>query len=152
MSAEGIGGGHIALVREILESLKYRKERKAASEAGRLTFWDDGMLRELRSIAAGEVDPVTISQLREKFETSEGRVNQALDGLLRIRNKLGPSRIGRQIDAVVHSTNFGKEEVRENIRELLRTRKRHELRRKAEQVCRKIEILNADGALESDGL
>jgi len=107
-------------------------------------FWDDGMLKELRSIAAGETDRSTIRQLREKFEISEGRVHGAIGELLRIRDKLGASNVARQIDAVVNSADFGKGGIREDIRTLLGTKSKSDAIEKADHLCRKIEILRTE--------
>ena len=50
--SEALGGNYAALlgvVREILQALNIGPERKAASKASRLVFWNDGMLKELPS-------------------------------------------------------------------------------------------------------
>jgi hypothetical protein len=145
METEGIGGSYVAVIKQILDLLKVQQQ-SPVSKASRLVFWDDGMLRELRAIAAGDTDIDKIRILREKFEASEGRVSKAIVKLLNVRDKLGPSRIAKQIDIVINCANFGKGVIRHDIRELLGTKRKHELREKADLICRKIEIFN--GQLE----
>ena len=113
-----VDAGYAAIIKEILDLLKVRHQRRAVSKAGRLKFWDDGMLRELKAIAAGGPDIDKIRTLREKFEESEASVNRAIRDLLRIRNKLGPGRLASELDVVINSGNYGKGVIRHDIRQL----------------------------------
>src|ERR1700730_1394864 len=123
MPESGIAAATLLVVKEILKTISLQKKgSKTSAPAGRLTFWDDGMLKELKLIASGEGDLDKIKRLREKFEDSEACVNRAINRLISIRNELGATRLSKQIDAVVNSTEFGKGQIRLNIRELLGVR------------------------------
>jgi hypothetical protein len=145
--SEALGGnyaGLLGVVREILQALNIGPERKAASKASRLVFWNDGMLKELRAVANGEIDASTIRHLREKFEESEDRVMRAISELMNIRNELGATPVGRQIDSVVNSAGYGKGEVRKAIGNLLGMRNKERAQAAATEICRQIDTLNAE--------
>jgi hypothetical protein len=57
---------------------------------------------------------------------------------------LGRTQVAKQIDAVVNSANFGNGVIRDDIRKLLGTMRKYEVKGKADRICRKIEILNAE--------
>ena len=44
----------LEMLHEVVDAWLRRNERRAATEAGSLTFWRDGMLRLLQQIADGE--------------------------------------------------------------------------------------------------
>jgi hypothetical protein len=95
--ATDVEGAHIPVFKDILNLLKVRYQKRPVTKARRLVFWDDGMLKELKAIAAGDADIETTKKLRRKFEESERKVKGAIRKLLRIRDKLGPTR-GRATD------------------------------------------------------
>jgi hypothetical protein len=82
--------------------------------------------------------------LREKFEESEDRVMSAISELMNIRNELGATPVGRQIDSVVNSAGYGKGEVRKAIGNLLGMRNKERAQAAATEICRQIDTLNAE--------
>ena len=57
----------LEMLHEVVDAWLRRNERRAATEAGLLTFWRDGMLRLLQQIADGEATPATFQALADEF-------------------------------------------------------------------------------------
>jgi hypothetical protein len=72
----------MSLMKEILDAWKNRNERTVAKQAGRLVFWNDGMLKELHEIAEGKGDQRTYAKLRRKFKESEGEVRRTMEQMM----------------------------------------------------------------------
>jgi hypothetical protein len=112
----------VALLGPILEVFVNRNKRKTAQTAGALTFWQDGMLKKLESIAEGKATSRTFTELRKQYDKSEGGVTKAMKKLVAARDKLAGTAIARQIDAILHSDHSGKMNIRHEIDLLLSTR------------------------------
>jgi len=137
-----------AAVAEILKPIMglwvSRSERKAVRESGKLRFWKDGMLKQLRQVAYGKGTPDTLRKLRVALGESEEEVTTIIVVLKKVRNKLGSGRVARAIDEVLNDEDFGKGNIREEIRALLTggsdTAERQQA---AANICLHIEGLNA---------
>src|SRR5438128_498645 len=78
----------LELIRPIIDAWAQRDERSAAKEAGKLTFWRDGMLRQLETIADGRATKRTFEDLRKNFDETADRVNKTMEKLAEVRGKL----------------------------------------------------------------
>lgn len=146
-----------ALLDSLLKAWVSRNGRKAAKDAGALTFWRDGMLEKLQAIADKKVTARTFVGLKREYERSAEGVSKARTKLLRAREKLAGSAVARQIDAILHSTN-GKMTIRREIQRLIRTWDyaktlqpddprlpsiQQNLAQDARDICGSIEVFNA---------
>jgi hypothetical protein len=68
----------IELLKPFVDAWSQRDERTAAKEAGKLTFWRSGMLKQLEAIAAGTATPETFVELRRNFDDTAERVNHSM--------------------------------------------------------------------------
>jgi hypothetical protein len=75
-------------LRPVLDALSDRDAKNASRTAGRLTFWRDGMLGDLKKIAAGKHDETTIASLKKQFEELAPRVKEAIAELHKLRGRL----------------------------------------------------------------
>lgn len=142
--AEDVASSTTKLLAPILQAWLQRDERKAATAAGRLTFWRDGMLGQLDLIANGKSNEAIFSELEDNFKRTADRVTHAIQELARVRDILSPGPIAEQIDAVLHSDQFGKTSIRREIENLLRNRAQPDAAHMASNICRAIQTLNAE--------
>lgn len=119
MNNAAVSGATFLLLREIISAWETRNERRAAKDAGRLTFWRDGMLQQIKAIASGKHSPEVVRELRKGFDASKGRVEEALDRLREVRSTIGPNAIGKQVDLVINHAEYGKTGIRDDIERLL---------------------------------
>jgi hypothetical protein len=131
------------IIRQVLDAWVHRDERNAASEAGKLTFWRDGMLAQLEEISAGKATKATFDQLRKNFEQTGDRVNHSMEKLKEARSKLAGGRIASQIDRILFDFDFGKSQIRSDIQIILELGEQGE-RARAQHVCNNIRTLNAE--------
>jgi hypothetical protein len=131
------------ILRQVLDAWVHRDERNAASEAGKLTFWRDGMLAQLEEIAAGRATKATFAQLRKNFDQTSDRVNHSMEKLKEARSKLAGDKIASQIDKILFDFHYGKSQIRSDIQVILEFGERGE-RDRAQQVCNNIRTLNAE--------
>jgi len=139
------------MLSDILDVWLHRNEKTAATEAGSLMFWRDGMLGHLRELADGEMIDPRIKLLKREFKQSAEPVALALQKLKDVRNKLAGHPLARQIDVIMDDMRFGKNTVRENIELLFnyaKDRKGPEgddaVRGQARWLCNAIDTLNAE--------
>ena len=128
------------LIRPVLNAWLKRNEFSAAKEAGALTFWRDGMLQHLESIAAGRATDETFTELRKGLEDSEDRVDRSMKKLREARSKLAGTKIGAQIDKILNDYHFGKSAIRSEIQVVLSVKDKA----RAQQVCNAILTLNTE--------
>lgn len=134
----------IELLKAVMGLWTGRRQRKAAEEAGKIRFWEDGMLEHLRLIAEGKEKKNTFRELNAKLNESEDDVFAALHMMKKIRNKLGGGSVARAIDNVLNNRAYGKRTIRENIRCLLDEElTKAEKKFRAGEICNQIEALNA---------
>lgn len=119
MSDDTIPGATLSLLREIINAWTNRNERRAVKDAGRLAFWRDGMLQQIKAIAKGEGTPEVVRELRKAFDESQERVEETLGRLREVRSKIGPNAIGNQVDLVINHAEYGKTGIRIDIELLL---------------------------------
>ncbi len=119
MNDAAVSSATLLLLREIISAWANRNERCAAKDAGRLTFWRDGMLQQIDAIASGKQSPEVVREVRKAFDESEGRVKEALDRLREVRTTIGPNAIGKQVDLVINHAEYGKTGIRDDIELLL---------------------------------
>jgi hypothetical protein len=137
-----------AAVAEILKPLMQlwasRDERKAARQAGRLRFWKDGMLKQLNEFAEGKATAETSKKLKAQLKNSDKEVTAAIDMMKKVRNRLGGGPVARAIDDVLNDEDFGKGNIREEIKVFLEEEMtRSERQHMAHMICLHIEALNA---------
>lgn len=111
----------VALLGPILDAWANRNRRKAAQDAGALTFWRDGMLEHLQTIADKKATPRTFGSLRRQYDKTARGVDKASTKLRRARQKLAGTALAEQIDMILHHDDVGKMTIREEIGQLLRT-------------------------------
>ena len=133
----------LALLRPILEAWANRDERTAAKEAGKLTFWRSGMLKQLEAIAAGKATKKTFEELRQNFEETQERVNATMIKLNEMPGRLAGSKVANQVDKILHDFNYGKSMIRSEIQVIIEFGMRGEKER-ARRVCNDIKTLNGE--------
>ncbi|MCP3474625.1 hypothetical protein NLM33_30355 [Bradyrhizobium sp. CCGUVB1N3] len=132
-----------ALLKFVMGLWATRDERGAAKQSGRLRFWKDGMLEQLRVFADGKGTSQTYKSLRSKLRNSEDEATAAIVLLKKLRNKLGGGAIARAIDDVLNHEDFGKQNIRNEIKLFLNDELTNEERQhRAGQICDHIERLN----------
>ncbi len=135
----------LEMLHEVVDAWLRRNERRAATEAGSLTFWRDGMLRLLQQIADGEATPATFQALADEFRESDAPVTRSMDKLKELRDKLGGGRISEQIDIVLNDYRFGKNIVRDKISYIIFDRKKDtDITETARSIFADIATLNAE--------
>ena len=107
------------LLHEVLAAWRDRNERNAVKEAKVLTFWRDGMLRQLSEIAEDSATAKTYEDLKKNFTATAKPASKAMEGLTRLRGKVVNQRIADQIDKIVNDPAFGKNMIRYNIETIL---------------------------------
>ncbi len=132
------------LLHEVLAAWRDRNERNAVKEAKVLTFWRDGMLRQLSEIAEDSATAKTYEDLKKNFTATAKPASKAMEGLTRLRGKVVNQRIADQIDKIVNDPAFGKNMIRYNIETILGSRGHKDVRSEASEVCRMIGVLNAE--------
>ena len=131
------------ILRPLINFWASRDDRKALSEAGKLRFWGDGMLNELKAISDGRATEETFELLKKKFFESEGSVGEAMKKLREARNKLGGGPIAKSIDSIIASDGYGKGFIRHLIGEVLAYRNDPDGKHAAQSACNTIEAFNA---------
>jgi hypothetical protein len=145
MSENSLSGPTTTLLQQVLDAWVNRNERNAARKAGELTFWRDGMLEQLEAIANGKANDKTFSELKKNFKKSAEHVDRAIEKLKELRNEIGPNAIGKQIDEILNSNNFGKTWIRDEISMLLEAHKYGQANvEDAKLICQRIHRLNAE--------
>jgi hypothetical protein len=130
----------LELLQPILDAFSKRNEVKVAKRAGALTFWRDGMLRELEIIAEGKATKQTYRKLAKQLDESEGRVQATMEKLVEARHKLAGRKIADQIDKILNDYHFGKSMIRSEIRIVLSTKDKN----LARHICNSIHTLNSE--------
>ncbi|HLH93555.1 MAG TPA: hypothetical protein VKW08_00410 [Xanthobacteraceae bacterium] len=134
-------------LKPIMELWAGRDERKAAKESAKLRFWKDGMLEELKKIADGKGKEKAYKELRVKLRKSEADVSAVIVVLKKVRDRLGGGAVAKAIDEVLHNEDFGKGNIRHQIKLFLEEDETQEARQsRAKEICFLIERLN--GALD----
>jgi hypothetical protein len=105
----------IELLKQIIGLWTTRDQRRAAKTAGKLRFWKDGMLKQLKQFADGKATQETHRSLRDALRGSEEDVTAAVVLLKKLRNNLGGGPVARAIDDVLNNENYGKESIRDTI-------------------------------------
>ena len=143
--AEGIEPPKLpeGLLREVLGFWVHRHEASAVRNAKSLTFWRDGMVKNLQLIARGQAEPATYTALAKEFEETKEPVAESLEKLKELRAKV-PGKLGAQIDAILNDDRFGKNTVRANIEYILHHHKHQDVSSTAEWACSAIATLNAE--------
>jgi hypothetical protein len=132
-----------AFLKPVMELWASRDERGAAEHSGRLRFWKDGMLEQLREFAGGKGTAQTYRSLRSKLRTSEDEATAAIVVLKKVRNKLGGGPVARAIDDVLNHEDFGKQNIRFEIKQFSNEDlTKSEQRERASTICNHIERLN----------
>jgi hypothetical protein len=82
--------------------------------------------------------------LRSKLRKSEEDVSAALVVLKKVRSRLGGGAVAKAIDNILHHEDFGKMTIRHEIKLFLKDEMTpEEQQRRASDICRHIEMLNA---------
>lgn len=131
----------LELLRPILDAWSHRDGRNAAAEAGKLTFWRSGMLKQLEAIADGKATDATFQELRKNFEETSEQANNSMIKLKEVRGKLAGSRVAAQIDRILHDFHYGKSMIRSEIKAILSLRGDEA---RARKVCNDIRTLNSE--------
>ena len=134
----------IELLRPFVDAWGGRNERLAATRAGTLMFWGDGMLGLLRKIADGDETQKTFSELKKKFNASQERVDATLVQLAKLRDKLAGSKVAHLLDGVLSDYRYGKSIIRSQIEVIVEFGPGHDAQARADQVCRDIGVLNSE--------
>jgi hypothetical protein len=134
----------ISILKEILDAWKSRNERAVAKQAGRLVFWNDGMLKELHEIADGKGNQETYAHLRRKFENTEKDVRRTMHEMMHAAMQMGPTKIAEQVGNVVSSVSYGKGQIRADIFDLLERGQSEDAASEALMINNSIERLNAE--------
>jgi hypothetical protein len=133
----------VDLLRPFVEAWSNRDEKVAAKEAGKLTFWRSGMLKQLEAIAAGKATTKTFGELRRNFDETQGRVNATMIKLNEVRGKLAGSKVANQVDLILHDFNYGKSMIRSEIQVIIEFGMPGEKDR-ALRACNAIKTLNGE--------
>jgi hypothetical protein len=133
----------LALLRPILEAWSNRDEKRAAKEAGKLTFWRSGMLKQLESLAAGKATRKTFDELGQNFAEIQERVNATMIRLHELRGKLAGSKVANQVDLILNDFHYGKSMIRSEIEMIIELGTKGEKAR-AHRVCNDIKTLNSE--------
>jgi hypothetical protein len=108
----------VALLKPIMDLWLGRDERRAARLAGKLRFFQDGVLPRLEKVASGDFAPNDFIEMEQVFFKSEKSAKEAIEELREIRDRLGGSATGRLIDDILHNVYFGKAGLRLNVEKL----------------------------------
>jgi hypothetical protein len=119
LEGASVPNGVVQLLREIFQTWDRRHERRAAREAGHLTFWRDGTLRSLKEIADGKATKATFAELDTAFTESEKTVEDIMERLLKLRDRIGQGQVPWLLDGILHSEVSGKATIREQIELLI---------------------------------
>ena len=133
-----------AIIGPLVGYVKEVGKRRTKGNTGKLHFWSEGMLQELKLIAEGKATAKTYKELNQKFRASQGPVDKAMAKLTVTRNAYGGGPIARQIDQCIHNYDFGKMTVRDEIKFLIRRKGDEGSAGEAQFICRRIETLNAE--------
>jgi hypothetical protein len=117
---------------------------KTNEAAGKLHFWGEGMLEEIKEIAEGKAKAKTYKDLRKKFDANDKPAREALERLRQMRNKFAGNQIARAIERCIQADGQGKKKILNDISELLHMSKSPEAPLFASEVVRDIEVLNAN--------
>jgi hypothetical protein len=126
------------LVGPIIDAWLHRDERKAAKDAGELTFWRSGMLKHLEAIADGKANKETFNALSKEFDATSERVNLAMQRLKEARSRIVDRKIADQIDKVLHDFRFGKSAIRSEIQVIISLGEEGEKDRAKRELCGKL--------------
>jgi hypothetical protein len=133
-----------AFLKPVMELWASRSERGAAHQSGRLRFWKDGMLEQLKAFADGKGTAASYRSLRSKLRISEDDATAAIVVLKKVRNRLGGGAVAKAIDDVINHEDFGKQNIRYEIKLFLEEElTKAEQQSRARQICDHIERLNA---------
>ncbi len=134
------------LLKEIVDAWFRRDEFLAAKESATLTFWRDGMVKQLQQIANGQATEATFKVLEKEFYATEKPVKRSIEKLIVVRNKLGASQLSNKIDFILHDYQFGKGTMRECIELIISNPEMDERTMKdlAKVACAGIATLNAE--------
>lgn len=131
-----------SIIRDVLGFWVNRHEARAVHHAGSLTFWRDGMLKNLELIANGKATDGTYAALAKEFKETAEPVALSLRKLSELRSRVSGN-IANQIDVILNDPRFGKNTVRDNIEYLLHHHKHQDSAATAKWLCSAIETLNA---------
>jgi len=132
------------LLRQAFEFFSGYQNRKTLSDVGRLHFWSDGMLQELRLIRDGKETPDTYDALRRKSRENAEGAEKAMSALRKARNALGGGPIARAIDECIAGKTYSKSVILLDISELVNSAgSRENHMATAARICAEIEALNA---------
>ena len=132
-----------SLLKPILDAWLNRDKRSAAKEAGKLTFWRSGMLKQIETIASGKSTKATFKELKTNFAETEGRVNETMIKLNDLRGKLAGSKVANQVDKILNDFHYGKSMIRSEIQVILSLGAKGEKDR-AQKVSNDIRTLNSE--------
>lgn len=107
------------LLGPILDAFVNRHKRDAAHDAGRLTFWRNGMLEHLQVVATEKATDRTFGALKREYEKSGPGLEKVIARLVEAREKLAGTALARQIDAILYSESGGKISLREEVDQLI---------------------------------
>jgi hypothetical protein len=149
MEGEMSEGAKKAIVAETLKAfVAYvsggREIAKAKEAAGKLHFWGEGMLDEIKKIAEGKAKPKTYKDLQKKFDANDEPAREAMGRLRQMRNKHAGNHIARAIERCIQADGQGKNKILYDISNLLHMRKSADAPLFASEVIRDIEVLNAN--------
>jgi hypothetical protein len=95
-------------------------------------------------IADGTATASTFKDLKKNFDATARPASNAMTKLGTLRGKVSDQRMADRIDRIINDPAFGKNMIRYNIEEILKRHKKGNVRVKAIDVCRMIDILNAE--------
>ncbi|UPJ59726.1 hypothetical protein [Bradyrhizobium sp. 192] len=121
-----------------------REIAKAKEAAGKLHFWGEGMLDEIKQIANGKAKAKTYKELQKEFDENDEPAREAMLRLRQMRNKFAGNHIARAIERCINADGQGKNKILSDISVLLNKKKDSDAPAFASEVIRDIEVLNAN--------
>ena len=123
-----------------------RPAKKVAAKAVSLQFWQDGMIKELKLIAAKKASSKDFARLQLEFEDTEKEVTEIVKELMELRSALidrkdGPKIIER-IEQIIYGP-VGKLQIRRDIDFILNNpNNTDEIAVHAQSVCNAVDAFN----------
>jgi hypothetical protein len=132
------------ILKPVFELWANRTERKAVRQSGKLRFWKDGMLKQLKEFSKGKGSDETLKKLRAKYHDSNEEVSSTLVVMGNIRDRLGGGPVAQAIDEVLNEEDYGKGSIRKEIKSFIEMDMTASDRQfRAMHLCIRIGSLNA---------
>jgi hypothetical protein len=130
------------ILRPVIAYFSGREDRNTLEHAGKLHFWSDGMLHELKQIRDEKATEETFESLHRKYKGIQ--VWKEMQKLKLARDKLGGGPLANAIDECLAADGYGKGIILMSIADLCDYHPdQKENARMAKVICNEIEALNA---------